>query len=131
MRVLLVEDEQRIASFLTRGLQRRDHEVQVVGEGMLAVDAVVAPGAAHDVLVLDLGLPDIDGHEVLRRLRREGRDIPTIVVTARSGEEDRRLAAELGAVDYLVKPFPFTRLLECLDQVAERLGPGLTDCSVG
>lgn len=118
MNVLLVEDEERIASFMAKGLRRGRHTVEVIGEGLPAVGALIDPDCPHDVLVLDLGLPDIDGLEVLRRLREHDRNVPAIVVTARSGERDQRQAAELGVSDYLVKPIPLRRLLDCLERVA-------------
>lgn len=118
MRVLLVEDEERIASFMARALRRGNHRVEVLGEGLPAVRALSGPDSPHEVVILDLGLPDIDGLDVLRQVRQHGLEIPVIVVTARSSDEDQRRAIALGLADFLVKPFPLTRLLDALDQVA-------------
>ncbi|MGJ7440661.1 response regulator transcription factor [Aquipuribacter sp. MA13-6] len=113
--MLLVEDEARIASFLARGLRRGSHTVSVLTEGLPAVRTLTGPHSEHQVLILDLGLPDIDGLEVLRQLRDRGCHIPTVVVTARSAEEDEERARELGVAAFLVKPFPLSCLLECLE----------------
>ena len=116
MKVLLVEDEERIAAFLTKGLRRGDHTVDVVGVGKDALDAILDPEPEHDVLVLDLGLPDMDGLEVLRRVREQGVQMPVIVVTARTDRDDRTRAARLGVDDYLAKPFPIKQLLASIDR---------------
>lgn len=123
MNVLLVEDEERIAAFMAKGLRRGSHHVEVIGEGLPAVGALAEPDCQHDVLVLDLGLPDIDGLEVLRRIRESGSVVPAIIVTARSGVADQLRASELGVSDYLVKPFPLTLLLASLDRLAETSSP--------
>ncbi len=116
MNVLLVEDEERIAAFLAKGLRRGSHTVEVVGVGADAVDALLDPSPEHDLLVLDLGLPDIDGLEVLRRVRERGIQLPVIVVTARTGGNDQARARALGVADYLVKPFPMHQLLASVDR---------------
>ncbi len=116
MKVLLVEDEERIAAFMAKGLRRRSHTVDILGFGADAVDALLDPGPRHDLLVLDLGLPDMDGLEVLRRVRAGGVKLPVIIVTARSGHDDRARAKELGVADYLVKPFPMNALLASVDR---------------
>ncbi len=124
--VLLVEDEERIAAFLVKGLRRSSHTVDVGGVGVDALDALLTPKPEHDLLVLDLGLPDIDGLEVLGRVRERGVQVPVIVVTASTGGDDRAQARALGVDDYLVKPFPMNQLLASLD----RLDPGLKEAAV-
>lgn len=116
VKVLLVEDEERIAAFMTKGLRRGSHTVDVVGVGKDALTALFDPDLQHDMLVLDLGLPDMDGLEVLRRVRENGVQVAVIVVTARSDRRDRVRAELLGVHDYLAKPFPMTELLASLDR---------------
>ncbi len=101
-RVLVVEDDPTIAEVVVRYLEREGLDVEAVGDGRDALDAA----AAHwpDLVVLDLMLPGIDGLEVCRRLRARG-PVPVIMLTARGDEEDRVLGLELGADDYVVKPF--------------------------
>ena len=109
MRILVVEDELRIASFLVRGLRAEGYGVEHVATGAEALDAARDPGLA--LMVLDLGLPDIDGTEVLQRLRAEGSRLPILVLTARGDVADRVEGLDLGADDYLTKPFAFDELL--------------------
>jgi two-component system, OmpR family, copper resistance phosphate regulon response regulator CusR len=110
MTLLIVEDEARIADFLAKGLRRQGYDVQCAYTGTEALERAAA-GEAIDLVVLDLGLPDIDGLEVLRALREGGSDVPVIVLTARTEERDRAEALRLGAAEYLTKPMPFPDLL--------------------
>jgi DNA-binding response OmpR family regulator len=112
--VLIVEDEKRIADFLAKGLLRQDYDVQCAytGSEALAWTGGERGGPPIDLIVLDLGLPDIDGLEVLRALRASGSDVPVIVLTARTEATDRAEALRLGAVEYLTKPLPFADLLD-------------------
>jgi DNA-binding response OmpR family regulator len=118
MRVLLVEDDADIAAPLVRGLEREGFDVthQQTGSGALAVNQ--GPDAP-DVVLLDLGLPDLDGFEVCRRIR-SGSEVPIIVVTARGDEVDRVVGLELGADDYVVKPFGFRELVARIRAVSRR-----------
>lgn len=109
MRILVVEDEARIASFLVRGLRAQGYAVDHVSTGQEALAA--ARATEVELMILDLGLPDIDGTEVLRRLRGEGFRVPIIVLTARGEVDDRVEGLDLGADDYLTKPFAFDELL--------------------
>ncbi len=109
MRILVVEDEARIASFLVRGLRAEGYAVEHVATGEEGLAR--ARDAGLDLMVLDLGLPDIDGTEVLRRLRDEGSRLPIVVLTARGDVSDRVEGLDLGADDYLTKPFAFDELL--------------------
>ncbi|CAN5253803.1 hypothetical protein BH20ACT5_BH20ACT5_03630 [soil metagenome] len=116
MRLLLVEDEERISAFLSKGLRARGYAVDWAPTGTKALERLTVPDPPYDVVVLDLGLPDIDGLEVLRRIRARGNAVPVIIVTARSGEEHLARSRELGADDYLVKPFPFRDFLASLER---------------
>ncbi|MEZ5141609.1 MAG: response regulator transcription factor [Acidimicrobiales bacterium] len=122
MRVLLVEDDDAIADPLAKGLQREGFEVERVATGASALDAEPA-----EVVLLDLGLPDIDGYEVCRQLRARSETLPIIVITARGDEIDRVLGLELGADDYLVKPFGFRELVARMRAVLRRAGRSATD----
>jgi two-component system, OmpR family, response regulator RegX3 len=114
MRVLVVEDDDSIAEPLVTGLRRESFVVERVATGAAALAAAPA-----DMVLLDLGLPDIDGYEVCRRLRAVS-DVPIIVVTARGQEVDRVVGLELGADDYLVKPFGLRELIARIRAVARR-----------
>jgi two-component system, OmpR family, response regulator RegX3 len=105
MRVLVVEDERAIAEPLAEGLRREGFEVEWASTGSAALEAADA-----DVVLLDLRLPDMDGLDVCRRLRDRS-DVPIIVVTARGEESDRVVGLELGADDYVVKPFGLRELI--------------------
>jgi two-component system, OmpR family, response regulator RegX3 len=114
VRVLLVEDEDAIADPLTEGLRREGFEVTRAANG---TDALAAP--KPDLVLLDLRLPDIDGLDVCRQLR-ERSDVPIIVVTARGEEADRVVGLELGADDYVVKPFGTRELIARIRAVMRR-----------
>jgi len=118
MRVLLVEDDASIAAPLTKGLTREGFEVERAVRGAAALERLATP-PAPDIVLLDLGLPDVDGFEVCRRLRAAS-DVPIIVVTARGEEVDRVIGLELGADDYIVKPFGFRELLARIRAVTRR-----------
>jgi DNA-binding response OmpR family regulator len=117
VRILVVEDEDAIARPLAEGLRREGFEVDRVATGR---DALAAE--APDLVLLDLRLPDIDGTDVCRELRSRS-DVPIIVVTARGQEIDRVLGLELGADDYVVKPFGFRELLARIRAVMRRARP--------
>jgi DNA-binding response OmpR family regulator len=117
-RVLIVEDDAGIARSLERGLARAGYQVRCAATGA----AALAAGPA-DLVLLDLGLPDMDGLEVCRRLRERG-DAALIVVTARGAEGDRVVALDEGADDYLVKPFGLAELLARMRAVLRRVRPG-------
>ncbi|RAN83000.1 DNA-binding response regulator [Bacillus sp. SRB_336] len=103
MRILLAEDDLAIAEGIRASLRHGGHAVDHVASGNLA-DAALRDDA-YDLLVLDLGLPAVDGSDVLRRLRSRGTGMPVLVVTARDGLNERIRVLDLGADDYLVKPF--------------------------
>lgn len=112
--LLLIEDDDAIAGALVDGLEREGFQVQRVGT---ATDALAAP--IPDLVLLDLALPDLDGREVFRRLRARS-PVPVIVATARDDELDRVLLLELGADDYIVKPFGFRELVARVRAVLRR-----------
>ncbi|MFM7271604.1 MAG: response regulator transcription factor [Actinomycetes bacterium] len=118
MDVLIVEDDDAIAEPLARGLERERFTVRRVATGAEALEA-----ETPDVVLLDLGLPDMDGREVCRILRDRG-EVPILVVSARGEEIDRVLLLEMGADDYLVKPFGFHELVARIRAVSRRSGGG-------
>ena len=108
-KILVVEDEARIASFLEKGLRANGFTVEVTGDAAGAL--ALARAGAFDLVILDLGLPDKDGLEVLSDLRESGISIPVIILTARDSVSDRVVGLEGGADDYIAKPFRFDELL--------------------
>lgn len=109
MKLLIVEDEERIASFLSKGLRAHGYDVTWVKNGQAALQ--VATRADISLVILDLGLPDLDGLEVLAGLREQGVTVPVLVLSARGKVGDRVRGLNLGADDYLAKPFAFEELL--------------------
>jgi DNA-binding response OmpR family regulator len=109
MKILLVEDEERIASFLVTGLEAHGYAVEHVATGAEALAGLRRD--TPDLIVLDLALPDIDGLDVLRSLREEKRRVSVIILTARADVDDLVDGLDLGADDYLTKPFAFDELL--------------------
>lgn len=118
MRILLVEDEARLAALIERGLTEEGHEVAAVASAAAAAARV---GEGWDVIILDWGLPDQDGLTLLGRWRRHGVDTPVLMLTARGATGERVTGLRTGADDYLVKPFDFEELLARLDAVTRRL----------
>src|SRR5438477_5283214 len=109
MRVLVVEDEKRIADFLSRGLQSAGYAVDVADKGADAIERVHS--TEYDLVVLDLGLPDMDGLQVLQKIKNRKTIPPVLILSARDAVDDRVKGLEGGADDYLVKPFAFVELL--------------------
>jgi two-component system, OmpR family, copper resistance phosphate regulon response regulator CusR len=108
-RILIAEDEQRIASFLQKGLRSNGFTPTVVEDGAAALDYAMT--GDFDLVVLDIGLPVMDGFAVLRRLRGAGSTLPVIILTARDSVSDTVAGLEGGADDYMTKPFRFEELL--------------------
>ena len=107
--ILIVEDEPRIVAFLTKGLKAAGFTTHTTAAGREAVE--LALQTSFDLIILDVGLPDIDGFEVLQQLRGQGVTAPVIMLTARSSVADRVAGLEGGADDYMPKPFSFEELL--------------------
>jgi two-component system response regulator MprA len=119
-RVLVVEDDEQIADVLRRSLRAEGYEVRAAGDGVEALD--LAAGYMPDLVVLDLGLPRLDGVEVCRRLRADG-DVSILILTARAETEDRVAGLDSGADDYLVKPFERVELLARIRALLRRRPP--------
>jgi len=103
MRILIVEDEKKVASFVRRALEAEQHTVDVAHDGDTGLAR--AGDGVYDLVILDVMLPGRDGLAVLRALRAAGRDVPVLLLTARGGVADRVTGLDLGADDYLPKPF--------------------------
>ena len=129
LQLLLVEDDPVLADGLQRALQAQDMYLQLVRDG-LAADAALQAGGI-DVAVLDIGLPGIDGFEVVRRLRARGAATPVLLLTARDAVEDRVRGLETGADDYLVKPFATAELVARIRALARRHAAPSTILSIG
>jgi len=121
MRVLVVEDEPKMAGLLRRGLAEEGYAVDLAGTGVDAVWA--ATENPYDAIVLDVMLPDVDGFEVCRRIRADGRWAPILMLTARDAVRDRVGGLDAGADDYLTKPFAFSELLARLRALVRRGRP--------
>jgi DNA-binding response OmpR family regulator len=119
MQVLLVEDDQSLASGLSKALRKEGFVINHVAEGKAALHVVeVEP---PDIVVLDLGLPDMDGLDVLKSIRRHGSTIPVLILTARASIDARVSGLDLGADDYLPKPFETPELIARLRVIERRL----------
>src|SRR6266568_5275030 len=110
MRILVVEDERKVASFISQGLAEEGHAVEVAADGAEALDLILA-GPPYDLVVLDLMLPKRDGFGVLKTVRDRGVATPVLVLTARDSVADKVAGFDLGADDYLTKPFAFEEFL--------------------
>lgn len=120
MRILLIEDEPKVSSFVQRGLSAECYAVDVCADGVEGLR--MSEAYTYDLIVLDLMLPLMDGREVLQRIRRRDVCVPVLVLTARDAVEDKVRIFDLGADDYLTKPFAFAELLVRIKAVLRR-GP--------
>jgi two-component system, OmpR family, response regulator QseB len=121
LRILLVEDDELLGAGLLTALQRANYRAEQVTDGKKAVRALA--DNSFDLLILDLGLPGLDGTEVLRQVRAGGNHIPVLILSARDATRDRIIGLDLGADDYLVKPFDLEELLARI-RVLERRRSG-------
>ena len=109
MRILLVEDEEKVSSFVARGLMAERFAVDVIADGQAGLE--MATTYSYDLVILDLNLPKMDGTQVRRRLRSQNAEVPVLILTARDAVSDKVGNFEAGADDYLTKPFAFAELL--------------------
>jgi DNA-binding response OmpR family regulator len=121
VRVLLVEDDPRIAGFVRRGLMAEGYSVEAVGDGRQGLDA--ARTGAFDLVILDRMLPGIDGLEICRRLRQSGSSAAILMLTARDALQDKIDALKGGADDYITKPFAFGEVLARIEALLRRSAP--------
>ncbi len=118
MKILIVEDEPKTGSYLRQGLSEAGYVVDLLANGVDGLHLGLEGG--HDLIVLDVMLPGIDGWQVLQELRRRGRETPVLFLTAKDHVEDRVKGLDLGADDYLVKPFSFSELLARVRTILRR-----------
>ena len=118
MKILIVEDETKTGDYLKQGLSEAGFSAELVRNGIDGLHAGLA--ADYDLIILDVNLPGIDGWQVIKTLRAAGRELPVLFLTARDQVEDRVKGLELGADDYLVKPFAFSELLARIRTVLRR-----------
>lgn len=132
-RILIIEDEDRIASFIKSGLESHGYQVDVVNDGIEALQW--AKYSSPDLILLDIGLPGKSGIEILNELRGTGNNVPVIILTARDSVSDRVSGLELGANDYMSKPFAFEELLVRirlrLKDSLSQSAPSLNELTVG
>lgn len=127
MRILIVEDDAVLADALTNALRKSHHAVDCLASGTAADNAITTQD--YDIVVLDLGLPELDGFEVLRRLRARKKRVPVLILTARDALHDRVYGLDLGADDYLTKPFELPEL-EARMRAVTRRASGAADDNV-
>ena len=120
MRVLVIEDDRQIVRTLRTSLQARGYDVLAAGDGTTALGVLRADGV--DLVILDLGLPDLDGLEVLTRLRSFAKQ-PVIVLTVRDSQSEKVAALDRGADDYVIKPFDMEELLARMRATLRRVAP--------
>lgn len=118
MRILVIEDERKVASFIKRGLEEERYIVELAADGQMGIDMALANH--FDAIVLDVMLPKKDGFAVLGELRAARNTTPVLMLTARAGMEDRVTGLDLGADDYLAKPFHFEELAARLRSILRR-----------
>ena len=129
MPILVIEDEARITDFLSRGLSSTGYEVDIAENGATAMDRIHSKD--YELVVLDLGLPDMDGLEVLQNIRSRRENASILILSARDGVDDRVKGLEAGADDYMVKPFAFVELLARIRVLLRRGQPTPERLQVG
>lgn len=120
MKILVVEDDKTISNFVSKGLKEEGHVVSQAGDGRSGLD--LASSGDFDFMILDIMLPKMDGIQICRTLRQNGSQLPIIMLTAKDSTEDRIEGLDVGADDYLVKPFAFSELLARMRAVSRRKG---------
>jgi two-component system, OmpR family, response regulator MprA len=123
MTILVVDDEAAVRDALRRALELEGYEVELATDGLEALERLEADAPEPDAVLLDILMPEIDGLEVCRRLRRAGRRLPVLMLTARAEVSDRVAGLDAGADDYLVKPFALEELLARLRALLRRASP--------
>lgn len=121
MRILVVEDEKKLANFIKHGLEEEKYIVEVANDGEKGLE--LAMNNHYDAILLDVMLPGKDGFTILRELRNAGISVPVMMLTARGATEDRVMGLDLGADDYLPKPFSFEELAARLRSILRRTSP--------
>lgn len=119
MRILLIEDDPLIGDGIKEGLSEQDHSVDWITDGALANDAL-APSSCYDAVILDLVLPNADGLDILRHWRRTDKNVPVLVLSARASTDERVEGLDLGADDYMGKPFALKELTARLQALVRR-----------
>ncbi|MCX7857413.1 MAG: response regulator transcription factor [Deltaproteobacteria bacterium] len=109
MKVLLIEDEEKLCELMRKGLEEEGYEVDIASDGKTGLDLLSTK--TYDIVLLDLMIPEIDGLEVLRLMRKKGIETPVLIITAKTSKEDVVKGLDLGSDDYLTKPFSFEELL--------------------
>jgi DNA-binding response OmpR family regulator len=109
MRLLVVEDEKKVASFIKQGLEEEGYAVDLALDGEKGLEMALDP--VHDLIILDISLPKMDGLQVLNKLRQQKVNTPVLLLTVRATIEDKVLGLDAGADDYLTKPFAFQELV--------------------
>ena len=129
MKILVIEDEAKIADLLKRGIENSGYAVEIAGTGAAALDLLHT--VVYDLIILDLMLPDLDGFELLRKIRNRRTTAPVLILSARDGVNDRVNGLEAGADDYLVKPFAFVELVARIRALLRRGSPTPERLQVG
>ncbi len=129
MKILVIEDEAKIADLLKRGIENSGYAVELAGTGAAALDLLHT--VVYDLIILDLMLPDMDGFELLRKIRNRRTTAPVLILSARDGVNDRVNGLEAGADDYLVKPFAFVELIARIRALLRRGSPTPERLQVG
>ncbi len=124
MRILVVEDEKKLANFIKHGLEEEKYIVEIAHNGEQGLE--MAMNNQYDAILLDVMLPGRDGFSILQELRKAGLKVPIMMLTARGATEDRVMGLDLGADDYLPKPFSFEELAARLRSILRRSGPEKT-----
>lgn len=120
-KICLVEDEEKVAAFISKGLQEHDFEVTHVNNGSLAIEKIATE--SFDLIILDLMLPDINGIDLCRQIRKDNSQVPILMLTALDRVDDKVNGLQAGADDYLVKPFHFSELLARISALLRRTRP--------